>query len=102
MAGKAPPETVNPAPLTVAEFTVTGAVPVDVMVTLCVVRLAGVIVPVALGLEATDSFATGRVVPIPLSETNETGLPDEVLFMVSCPVAFPLVVGLNCTSSVSC
>jgi hypothetical protein len=102
LAGKALPETVKPAPLIVAEFTVTGAVPVDVRVTLCVVRLPGETGPRAPELEAIDSFGTGRVVPIPLSVTIETRLPDEVLFTASCPVAAPLVAGLNRTSSVSC
>ena len=101
MAGKALPETVKPVPLTVAEFTVTGAVPVDVRVTLFVVLLPGETWPKAPEVEA-DSFATGRVVPIPLRVANETGLPDEVLFTASCPVTAPLVVGSNCTSSVSC
>lgn len=34
--GKVPPETVNPLPLTVTEFTVTAAVPVEDRVTDCV------------------------------------------------------------------
>jgi len=34
--GKAPPEIVNPLPLTVAELTVTAAVPVEDRVTVCV------------------------------------------------------------------
>ena len=36
VAGKVTPETVKPAPDTVAEFTVTEALPVDDMVTVCV------------------------------------------------------------------
>jgi hypothetical protein len=35
VSGKVAPETVNPLPLTVAEFTVTAAVPVEVSVTVC-------------------------------------------------------------------
>jgi hypothetical protein len=37
VSGKVAPETVNPLPVTVAEFMITGAVPVEVNVTNCVV-----------------------------------------------------------------
>src|SRR5579859_3075932 len=35
VAGSVAPETENPVPLTIAEFTATGAVPVEVTVTAC-------------------------------------------------------------------
>jgi hypothetical protein len=36
VAGKLDPDIENPVPETIAEFTVTGAVPLDVRVTVCV------------------------------------------------------------------
>lgn len=102
VTGKVPPETVKPDPLIVTDFTVTGALPVDVGVRLFVVEFPGVTGPKATELESTDSFETGRAVPVPPSVTIEIGLPDEVLFTESCPVAGPIFIGLNCTSSVSC
>ena len=77
------PDTVNPAPLSVAELMVTGAVPVEVNVTGCVdavftvtspnVRLAALIVN--CGLNAA--------VPVPLRLTTAVLLVDELLWIVS-------------------
>ena len=77
------PDTVNPAPLSVAELMVTGAVPVEVNVTGCVdavftvtspnVRLAALIVN--CGLDAA--------VPVPLRLTTAVLLVDELLWIVS-------------------
>jgi hypothetical protein len=39
VSGNVAPETVNPSPLTVAEFTVTAAVPVELSVTVCVLAV---------------------------------------------------------------
>ena len=77
------PDTVNPAPLRVAELMVTGAVPVEVNVTGCVdavftvtspnVRLAALIVNCGLD----------TAVPMPLRLTTAVLLVDELLWMVS-------------------
>jgi hypothetical protein len=45
VTGRLPPTIVKPAPVTVAEFTVTGAVPVDVSVNDCVVDVFTVTFP---------------------------------------------------------
>jgi hypothetical protein len=45
VTGKADPETVNPVPVTEAELTVTGPVPVDVNVIACVEGLFSTTLP---------------------------------------------------------
>ena len=77
------PDTVYPAPLSVAELMVTGAVPVEVNVTGCVdgvftvtspnVRLAALIVNCELN----------SAVPVPLRLTTALLLVDELLWIVS-------------------
>ena len=83
VTGNVAPDTVKPAPLSVAELMVTGAVPVEVNVTGCVdavftvtspnVRLAALIVN--CGLNAA--------VPVPLRLTTAVLLVDELLWIVS-------------------
>jgi hypothetical protein len=82
------PDTVNPAPLSVAELMVTGAVPVEVNVTGCVeavftvtspnVRLAALIVNCGV-----DDGGLDAVVPVPLKLTTAVLLVDELLWIVS-------------------
>jgi hypothetical protein len=101
VTGNVAPDTVNPAPLSVAELMVTGAVPVEVNVTGCVeavfnvtspnVRLAALIVN--CGLDAA--------VPVPLRLTTAVLLVDELLWILSWPVAAPAAVGSNCTFRVT-
>ena len=84
MAGNVPPDTVNPAPLRVAELMVTGAVPVEVSVTGCVdavftvtspnIRLAALIVSWGL-----DTCGLDTAVPVPLRLTTSVLLVDELL-----------------------
>jgi hypothetical protein len=45
VSGNVAPETVNPAPATVAALTVTAAVPVEDSVTVCVVAVFAVTLP---------------------------------------------------------
>ena len=83
VTGKVTPDTVYPAPLSVAELMVTGAVPVEVNVTGCVdgvftvtspnVRLAALIVNCELN----------SAVPVPLRLTTALLLVDELLWIVS-------------------
>ena len=82
------PDTAKPAPLSVAELIVTGAVPVEVNVTGCVealftvtspnVRLAALIVNCGL-----DNCGLDTVVPVPLRLTTAMLSVDELLWIVS-------------------
>jgi hypothetical protein len=60
---------VNPAPLTVAEFTVTGVVPVEVRVKDCVVAVFTATLP-KLKLPALTVSCGFAAVPVPLSVTE--------------------------------
>jgi hypothetical protein len=66
VAGNAAPETVKPLPVTVTELTVTGAVPVDVSVTVCV---AGV-------FTATDPNETLVALMLSAGAVPEPGVPE--------------------------
>jgi hypothetical protein len=106
VAGNVAPDTVKPPPLAVAELMVTGAVPVDVSVTGSVeavftvtlpnAKLAGLIVSCGL-----DNCGLDAVVPVPLSWTTAVPLVDELLWIVTWPVAAPAVAGSNCTFRVT-
>ncbi len=99
VTGKLAPENVNPAPETVAPFTVTGEVPVEVSVT---ARLTGVLTGSSpkfrvVVLRVRIGFAT----PVPVRATF-VGLPlDELLVMLIVPVADPVAVGLKATCRVT-
>jgi hypothetical protein len=100
-AGRFPPTIAKPAPVIFAEFTVTGDVPVDVSVNDCVVPLFTVTLPklklaalrVNCGLEAT--------VPAPLNAIKIVPSVVELLLTAICPLAVPVIVGSNCTCSVT-
>jgi hypothetical protein len=99
VAGKLPPTMVKPAPLIVAEFTVTGVVPVEVRVKDAVVAVFTVTLP-KLRLPALTVNCGFAAVPVPLS-VAEIVLPlVELLLIVSWPLADPVAVGSNCTCSV--
>jgi hypothetical protein len=90
---------VKPAPVIVAEFTVTGVVPVEVRVKDCVVAVLTATLP-KLRLPALTVNCGFAAVPVPLSVT-EIVLPlVELLLMVSWPLADPVAVGSNCICSV--
>ena len=56
--------------------------------------------PVTLAFWHESALRDGvTVVPVPLRLTAAVGFVDELLVMVSCPVAEPAAVGLNCTVS---
>jgi hypothetical protein len=103
ISGKVAPETLKPVPVTLAEFTFTGAVPLEVSVTgkievdptatLPKLRLPGLTVSVGVG-EVVP-------VPVPLKLTIAVGFVEDVLLIVSAPVAAPAVAGANSTVSVS-
>jgi hypothetical protein len=84
---------------------VTGAVPVDVNVTGCVDAVFTVTLPnvklAALMVNCGLDTGASVPVPVPLRLTTAVLLVDESLWMVSCPAAGPVVVGSNCTSTVT-
>jgi hypothetical protein len=92
---------VKPAPVNVSEFTVTGAVPVEVNVTGCVAAVFSVTLPNARLAVLTDNCGLAAAVPVPLIVTIAVLLVDESLCRVSCPVATPVTVGSNWTVSVT-
>src|ERR1039457_479222 len=82
---------------------VTGAVPVEVNVTGCVDAVFTVTLPYVTLAELIVNCGLGTVapVPVPLRLTTAVLLVDESLWIVSCPVAAPVVAGSNCTFSVT-
>ena len=101
MTGKLPPTRVYPAPEIEAEFTVTGAVPVDVSVRDCVVAVFTVTLPKLKLAALTVNCGLGAAVPIPFRATNAVPPVVELLLIVTWPLAVPVVVGSNCTCSVT-
>ena len=82
VAGKLPPMILKPVPVIVAEFTVTGVVPVEVTVKDCTVAVFTVALP-KLRLPALIVNCGFAAVPVPLS-TIEIVLPlVELLVMFS-------------------
>jgi hypothetical protein len=91
---------VKPVPVIVAEFTVTAEVPVDVSVNDCVAVVFTVTLPKLRLFELNDSCGFGAAVPVPLKATAAVLPVDELLLIVSCPLALPVAVGANCTCNV--
>jgi hypothetical protein len=85
----------------VAEFIVTGEVPVDVNVSDCVVAVFTVTLPKLRLAALNASCGLGAVVLVPFRATTVALPVDELLPIVICPVADPAVVGKNCTCNVS-
>jgi hypothetical protein len=77
-----PPTIVKPAPVIVAELTVTGAVPVDVSVRDCVVEVFTVTLPKLKLAELTVSCGLGAAVLVPLRVTCVVDPVDESLLIV--------------------
>jgi hypothetical protein len=92
---------VNPVPAIVAEFTVTGAVPVDVSVSDCVVAVFTVTLPKLKLAALTANCGLGAAVPIPFRATNAVPPVVELLLIATWPLAVPVVVGSNCTCNVT-
>jgi hypothetical protein len=80
-----------------AEFTVTGAVPVDVSVTVWVVAVFTVTLPKLRLPALTANCGLDAAMLVPLSPTTVVELVDESLLIVICPLAAPIDVGRNCT-----
>jgi len=101
VAGKLPPTIVKPAPVMVAEFTVTGDVPDDVSVSDCVVAVFTVTLPKLKLAALTANCGLGAAVPIPFRATKIVPPVVESLLIVICPLAVPVIVGSNCTCNVT-
>jgi len=101
VAGKLPPTKAKPVPLIVAELIVTGAVPVELKVSVCVVDVFTVTSPKLKLPALTVNCGFGAATLVPLKATVVTLPVDELLLMVSVPFAAPVAVGLNCTCNVS-
>ena len=92
---------VNPVPAIVAEFTVTGTVPVDVSVSDCVVAVFTVTLPKLKLAALTANCGLGTAVPMPFRATDAVPAVVELLLIVTWPLAVPVVVGSNCTCNVT-
>jgi hypothetical protein len=79
----------------VAEFTVTGDVPVDVSVNDCVVALFTVTLPKFKLAAPKVNCGLGAAVLVPFRATTAVLPVDELLLIVSWPLAAPVVVGKN-------
>jgi hypothetical protein len=72
----------NPAPVIAAEFTVTGAVPVDVNVSDCVVAVFTVTLPKLKVAALTANCGLGAAMLVPLRITKVMFPLDELLLIV--------------------
>src|SRR5215469_14911722 len=84
-----------------AELMVKGAVPVEVRVTGWVLAVLTVTLPKLRLPELSVNCGLSAGVPVPPRFTVAVLPVDELLVMVSWPEAEPVVVGLNCTCSVT-
>ena len=80
----------KPVPVSVAELTVTAAVPEEVSVSALVTMVFTGTFPNARALELTVSWGE---VPVPLRATVVVFPPEELLEMVNAPLAAPATVG---------
>jgi hypothetical protein len=101
VTGRLPPTIVKPAPVIAAEFTVAGAVPVDVKVTDCVVDVFTVTLAKFRLAALTVNLGLSATVLVPLNATTTVLPVDELLVIVICPLAAPVAAGRNCTCSVT-
>lgn len=100
-AGRGPPARVKPAPVISAEFTVTGAVPVELSVSVCAVTVFTVTLPKLRFPALTVSWGLGAAVLVPLIITAIVPSGEALLLIVNCPLVEPVAVGWNCTRKVS-
>ena len=91
---------VKPRPLIVAVFTVTGAVPVELSVSDCVVGAFSVTLPKLRLAALIVNCGLVAAVPVPCKFTVAVAFVEELLLIVSVPEAAPAVVGSNWTSIV--
>jgi hypothetical protein len=82
VTGKLPPTIVKPVPVIAAELTVTGAVPVDVSVSDCVVAVFTVTLPKLKVAVLTVNCGLGAAALVPLRVTCAVEPVDESLSIV--------------------
>ncbi len=99
--GKLPPEMVKPVPEIVAEFTVTGEVPVEVRVKVWVVAVLTVTLPKLRLVALRLNCGFGAAAPVPLRATVAVPPLVELLLTEICPVTAPVAVGSNRTCRVA-
>jgi hypothetical protein len=92
---------VKPAPVIAAELIVTAEVPLEVNVSVLVVEAFTAKLPKLRVVALTVNCGFVAAVPVPVRVTT-AGFPvDEVLLIVSWPVAAPAAVGANWTCNVT-
>ena len=99
--GNVAPDTVKPAPVEVADWMVTDAVPVEANVMGCVEAVFTVTLPNVRLAELIVNCGLAAAVPVPLRVISAVLLVDESLWRANWPDATPMVVGSNCTVSVT-
>jgi hypothetical protein len=99
--GNVAPDMVKPGPLEVADWMVTGAVPVEVNVMGCVEAVFTVTLPNDRLAELIVNCGLAAAVPVPFRVISAVLLVDESLCTANWPAATPMAVGLNCTVSVT-
>jgi hypothetical protein len=82
-------------PCSAAELIVTGAVPEEVNVSDRVAVEPTATLPKDNAVELNNNCGLGLVAPVPLNWITVVPPVDEVLLIVNCPVAPPVVVGSN-------
>ena len=92
-----PPETANPAPARVTEFTLRAAVPDEVSVSVLVEVVCRVTSPKASVSVLKLSRGVGSAVAIPLRLTVLVAPLDELLEMVMAPLEGPVMLGAKPT-----
>jgi len=97
VAGNTPPETLNPAPATLAELTVRAPVPEEVSVRVLVSVEFNVTLPNARALVLSVNCGVVAVVPDPLRATRIVLPVVELLEIARVPLAAPMTVGLKLT-----
>jgi len=99
VSGRDAPEIVKPAPEMDAAVTVTGLVPVDVTVRVCVAEEPTATLPKLRLVALNDNCGVPGVVAVPLRLTTMAPA-EELLEIVIVPVSEPVAVGAKRTCSV--
>lgn len=97
VTGKLPPTIAKPGPVILAEFIVTGAVPTEVRASDCVVEVSTITSPKLKLPELTFNSGLAAAMLVPFKVITVVPPVDELLLIVICPLAAPLVAGSNCT-----
>lgn len=82
VTGKLPPTIVNPAPVIVAELTVTALVPVEVKVSVCVVGVFSAMLPKFRLVVLTVNCELPAATPVPFRVTEDVLPVVELLLIV--------------------